>query len=128
MYNSFMKQTSTNSAPSANHILSQAILSGNLVFVSGQVHQQLDGALAGETVAEKLQLIMNNIKAILDSAGSGFDKVVKVTIWVTDMAQMTEINKLYPKYFPGTLPAREAICVTALPLGATIEISVTAEV
>lgn len=78
------------------------------------------------SVAEKLDRIFANIDAILQSANSSIKKVIKVTIYNTDMAQMPEINENYPKYF-NQLPAREAIGVVALPLGATIEIVVVAE-
>jgi 2-iminobutanoate/2-iminopropanoate deaminase len=70
---------------------------------------------------------MTNIANILEDAGSSFYKIVKVTIYVTDMSQMADLNKYYPGFFGnGPLPAREAIGVKELPLGATIEISAIA--
>ncbi|MEI6850947.1 MAG: Rid family detoxifying hydrolase [Candidatus Saccharibacteria bacterium] len=122
-----MNKVSTDNAPKADHILSQAIISNGLVFVSGQIHQNIDGSLFDGTVAEKLDKIMANITAVLESAGSSLKKAVKVTIYTTNMTQMPEINEYYPKYFD-QLPAREAIGVATLPLGATIEIVVIAEV
>jgi len=121
-----MNTVSSNNAPKADHILSQAIVSNGLIFVSGQIHQNQDGTLMDGTVTEKLEKIFANIDAILQSANSSLKKVVKVTIYTTDMAQMPEINESYPKYFD-QLPAREAVGVAALPLGATIEIVVIAE-
>lgn len=121
-----MKTVSTNAAPKADHILSQAVVSNNLVFVSGQIHQNIDGSLFEGTVAEKLDVIMTNVGNILDAAGSSIGKVIKVTIYTTDMSQMPEINESYPKYFD-QLPAREAIGVAALPLGATLEVVAVAE-
>lgn len=121
------KEISTPNAPAAPAFLSQAIDTGSLVFVSGQVYQGTDGQLiSAETVEEKLVQIFSNIKAILEAAKLGLGDVVKATIYVTDMAQMPEINKFYPTYFTAPFPAREAIGVQALPLGATIEISVIA--
>lgn len=80
--------------------------------------------MQGETVKEKMDVIFQNISSVLEAGGLSLDNILKVTIYVTDMAQMPEINQYYPTYFTAPLPAREAICVAALPLGATIEISV----
>jgi 2-iminobutanoate/2-iminopropanoate deaminase len=121
-----MKQITSDKAPRADHILSQAVTSNGLIFVSGQVYQTSNGSLIGGTVAEKLDQIIKNITAILDAAGSSLAKVINVTIYVTDMSQMPEINESYPKYF-AELPSRAAIGVSALPLGATIELVVIAE-
>lgn len=82
--------------------------------------------MIGETVEEKLSQIMANIKTVLAAANLTLDDVVKATVYVTDLAQMPEINKHYPTYFSAPLPAREAVGVKALPLGATMEISVIA--
>ena len=120
------KQVSTDQAPGAP-FLSQAIVSNGLIFVSGQVHNNPDGQIVDGSVTDKLELIMKNISAILAAAGASLDDVVKVTIYVTDMSQMPELNQAYPKYFADPKPVREAIGVQALPLGATVEISVTAE-
>lgn len=122
-----MKQAiSTPDAPSAPAFLSQAIVSKGLIFVAGQVHALSDNTLAGETAEEKLAQIMRNISAILASADATLNDVVKVTIYVTDMSLMPELNKVYPTYFKEPYPAREAVCVKELPLGASIEISVVA--
>lgn len=120
------KEISTPDADSFPGVLSQAIDIGNLVFVSGQINITASGEMIGETVEEKLKQIMTNIAAVLGAADLSLDDIVKVTIYVTDLAQMSEINQFYPKYFSKILPAREAVGVAALPLGATIEISVIA--
>ena len=75
---------------------------------------------------EKVDQIMQNIAAILKATDTSLDNIVKVVIYVTDMAQMPELNEVYPTYFTEPFPVREAVCVQALPLGATIEISVVA--
>jgi 2-iminobutanoate/2-iminopropanoate deaminase len=122
-----MKQPiSTQDAPSAPAFLSQAIVSNGLVYVAGQIHALPDNTLVGETTEERLAQIMKNINAILAAADASFDDIVKVTIYVTDMSIMSELNKAYPDYFAEPYPAREAICVKELPLGASIEISVVA--
>ena len=124
-----MKQVvSTDQAPSAPHILSQAIISNGLIFVAGQVHVFPDNTLIGETTEEKTDQVMKNIKAILEAASADMDDIVKVTIYVTDMAMMSDLNKVYPTYFTEPFPVREAVCVKSLPLGASIEISVIAQV
>lgn len=120
-------QIKTADAPKADHILSQAIASNGLIFVAGQIHSTSEGDIIEGSVEEKMAQIMQNIEAILKAADTTLDDVVKVTIYVTDMAQMPELNKVYPTYFTEPYPAREAMCVKELPLGATIEISVIAE-
>ena len=121
-------QVSTEEAPKAPALLSQAVISHGFVFVSGQIHTRADNTLVGETTAEKVEQIMTNITAILKAADAKLDDVVKVTIYVTDMSVMSELNKVYPSYFAEPFPAREAVCVQALPLGASIEISVVASI
>lgn len=118
-------QIETDKSPSSP-ILSQAIQFENLIFVSGQVPNTLDGKLINDSVEAMLDQIMLNIQNILETADSSLDKIIKLSIFMTDIALLPEINKIYPKYFKGILPAREAICVKALPLQASIEISVTA--
>ena len=122
-----MKQKiTTDTAPSAP-IYSQAIVSNGLIFVAGQIHLNAQGALVEGSIEEKLAQVMSNITAILTAAGAGLDNIVKLTIFVTDIADVAKINAIYPSYFSEAFPAREAVCVAALPLGASLEISVIAE-
>ena len=121
-----MKKVITSQNVGSAPTLSQAIEANGFVFVSGQIHADAEWKLQGETVKEKMDVIFQNISDVLEAGGLLVDDIVKVTIYVTDMAQMPEINQYYPTYFTAPLPAREAICVTALPLGATIELSVIA--
>lgn len=120
------KPVSTNDAPGAPAFLSQALIVGNLIFVSGQIHALPDNTLVGDTPEEKLAQIMKNIGSILTAAGAGLDDILKVVIYVTDMAVVPELNKSYPGYFSEPFPVREAVCVNALPLGASMELSVIA--
>jgi len=120
------QQIKTDGAPKADHILSQAIMTNGLIFVAGQIHSLPDGIIVGGSVEEKMGQIMKNIEAILEAADANLNDIVKVTIYVTDMAQMPELNRVYPTYFAEPYPAREAVCVKELPLDATIEISVVA--
>ena len=120
------KRITTDKAPRADHILSQAITASGIIFVSGQVHVRPDNSLVEGTVKDKLAQIMSNIENILHNAGAELSDIVKATVYVTNMDIMPELNKYYPGYFSVPYPAREAICVTKLPLGADIEISVIA--
>jgi 2-iminobutanoate/2-iminopropanoate deaminase len=113
-------------APKADHILSQAIVSNWLIFVSGQVYSTPDGVLVEGNIEIKLARVIRNIQCILQAAESDLENVVKVTLYITDMSILPEINKAWVQYFPQPLPAREAICVKELPLGASIAISVIA--
>lgn len=106
--------------------LSQAIEANGMIFISGQIHADAEWKLVGETVQEKLEKIFQNIRLVLEAADLSLDNIVKATVYVTDMGQMPELNQYYPSYFTAPYPAREAVCVAALPLGATIEISVVA--
>lgn len=121
------QQISTNNAPNADHILSQGIVSNGTIYVAGQIHQKPDGTMLDGSVKEKVDQIMQNVTAILQQADANLNDIVKVVIYVTDMAQMPELNEVYPKYFTKPFPVREAIGVSALPLGATIEVSVVAQ-
>lgn len=116
----------TDQAPKADHILSQAIAANGFIFASGQIHSTTDGKLVDGTTEEKLSQIMFNIQNILEAGGSSLANVVKVTIYLTDIEELKKLNEIYAAYFTHPLPAREAICVKALPLGASIEISVVA--
>lgn len=122
-----MKQSvTTDAAPEAPALLSQAIIANGFIFVAGQVHNTPDGKLVEGSVEAKFSQIMANITAVLNAADGELNDVVKVTIYVTEMSVMPELNSAYQRYFNKPLPAREAVCVQALPLGATIEVSVIA--
>jgi 2-iminobutanoate/2-iminopropanoate deaminase len=123
-----MKQLlATNDAPDAP-FLSQGIETQGAatIYVSGQVHAMPDNTLVGETTEEKVAQIMKNIESVLKAADASLHDIVKVVIYVTDMSIMPELNTVYPTYFSEPFPVREAVCVQALPLGASIEMSVVA--
>lgn len=119
------QQITTPHAPSAP-FLSQAIISGDTIYVSGQIHNKPDGSMVAGTATEKLDQIMQNISEILKAADATLDNIVKVVMYVTDMAQVPELNEAYPGYFTQPFPVREAVCVKELPIGATIEMSIIA--
>jgi reactive intermediate/imine deaminase len=104
---------------------SSAVKAGNLVFVSGQIGTQMvDGApqlVTGGLDAEARQTL-DNIKAIVERAGSSMDRVVKCTVMLADMADWPRFNEIYTEYFPGPKPARAAFGANGLALGARVEV------
>lgn len=122
-----MKQKiTTEKAPKAMGPYSQAIVSGGLVFTSGQIHLTPEGKLVEGTIEELTHQVMKNLQVVLEAAGTGFKDVIKATIYVTDLGNYAKINEVYGSYFSDPFPAREAIQVPALPLGAKVEISLVA--
>ncbi len=117
----------TDKAPQAPGLLSQAVVTNGFIYVAGQIHMTPDGKLVEGSTEDKVGQIMKNIQEILKEAGADLNSIVKATLYVTDMSLMPALNKVYPTYFDEPYPAREAICVKELPLGAQIEISVIAE-
>src|SRR5258708_14788732 len=101
----------TQNAPQATGLLSQAITSNGFIFVAGQIHSSPDGKLIEGTTEEKVQQIMKNIEAILKAADVGLNNIVKVTIFVTDIAFLPELTKVYPSYFSEPFPSRESLSV-----------------
>lgn len=116
----------TVNAPKATGPFSQAVISDNLVYTSGQVYLTPEGKLLEGTIEEQTHQVMKNLQAILEEAGVNFQDVVKTTIYVTDMANYGKINEVYGSYFSDPFPARETVCVKELPLGANLEISMVA--
>jgi len=116
-------------APAPIGPYSQAIRSGNLVFVSGQLGlDPATGQLAGPDAATQTRLILRHLQAILEVAGSSLARVLKTTIYLTDLADFAEVNKVYAWAFPTDPPARSTVQVAALPKGARVEIEVVAGV
>lgn len=105
---------------------SQAISANNFIFTQGSIYLTPEGKLLEGTIEEQIHQIMKNLQAILEAAGASFADVVKTTIYMTDMSLYGEINKVYGSYFSSPYPAREAVCVKELPLGAKVEISMIA--
>lgn len=119
----------TDKAPAPIGPYSQAILAGNLLFVSGQVAIKPEtGELVIQDITAETHQVMHNIKAILSEAGLDFRHVVKTTIFLSDMGLFGEVNQIYGKYFSGDFPARETVAVKTLPKNVNVEITVTAMV
>lgn len=105
---------------------SQAIITGDFVFSAGQIHLTKDGTPLEGTIEEQIHQVMNNLRVILEEAGTSFSNVVKTTIYVTDMSIYPKVNEIYGSYMSDPYPARETVCVKELPLGAKVEISMIA--
>lgn len=117
----------TPDAPSPIGPYSQAIVSGDFLFISGQVCiDPATGNLKNKDVQEETHQVMHNLKAILQKAGMNFSNVVKTTIFLTDMNRFSEVNDVYGKYFESDFPARETVQVSALPKFVNVEISMIA--
>ncbi|MBK7680204.1 MAG: RidA family protein [Chitinophagaceae bacterium] len=117
----------TTTAPAPIGPYNQAILTGNLLFISGQICiDPVTGELKNKDIQEETHQVMHNLKAILQEAGLDFSQVVKTTIFITDMHQFGEINAVYGKYFESDFPARETVQVSALPKFVNVEISMIA--
>lgn len=117
----------TTEAPAPIGPYSQAVLAGNLLYVSGQVAiNPATNTIEATTPAEEAEQVMLNLKAVLTKAGLGFENVVKTTIFLTDMNLFTTVNEVYGKYFTGNYPARETVAVKGLPRNVNVEISVIA--
>jgi 2-iminobutanoate/2-iminopropanoate deaminase len=123
-----MKTIETKNAPTPIGPYSQATVAGNFVFVSGQVGKNpVSGAMITDTVKNEAKQVMENVKAVLEAAGSNLSKVVKTTIFLSNMDDFAQVNEVYGSFFSGNYPARETVQVSRLPLNANVEISVIAE-
>ena len=121
-----LKKTETTGAPAAIGPYSQAIDTGNMLFISGQLGIDPSSGEIPESFEDQAKNVMNNIKAILETAGFGFDNVVKTTIFLADMADFAKINEIYGACFPNHKPARSCIQAAALPKGGKVEIETIA--
>lgn len=117
---------STQNAPGAIGPYSQGAKIGNLIFVSGQLPINPQTNEMPESVEEQAKQSLENVKAILEAAGSNLKNVVKTIIFLKDMNTFAKVNEVYSSYFDGNYPARSTIEVARLPKDALVEIEVTA--
>ena len=121
------KAVHTEKAPKPVGPYSQGIRAGDLLFLSGQVAiDPSTGKLSSGSAGEQTSVIMENLRAILQAEALDFSDVVKTTIFLTDMADFSEVNKIYGGFFNSNPPARSTLQVAALPLGARLEIEMIA--
>ena len=115
-------------APFQGAPYSQAIVSGGLVFVSGQLSLRPDHAeIVGDTIQEQTEQVFANLGAILEAAGSSLEQLVKTTVYLVDLSDFQGMNEVYARHVGDRPPARATIEVSALPSGAKVEIEAIAE-
>lgn len=123
------KEIATNKAPAAIGPYSQAVLIGNTLYTSGQIPiDPATGALVQGGIKEQGTRVFENLKAVLEQAGTDFSKVVKVNVFITDLNDFAALNELYATYFDKPYPARSCVQVSGLPKGALVEIEMVASV
>lgn len=124
-----MKLVSTNQAPAAVGPYSQGVVAGGLVFVSGQIPlDPATGDLVEGSFEDQVRQVLENLDAVLQAAGSARHRVLKVTVFLTDMNRFAELNRVYESFFSGHRPARAVVEVAALPKGVAVEMEAVAEV
>ena len=122
-----MESVATNNAPQAIGPYSQAIITGNFIFCSGQI--PLDPAtmeIVGETITEQTNRVFQNLAGLLDAAGSSLGQVVKTTVYLKDMSEFAAMNEEYARHFGDHRPARAAVEVARLPKDVRVEIDAIA--
>ena len=123
-----MKKIHTDNAPKAVGPYSQAVVSGGMLYTSGQIAiNPATDTIEAVTIEEQTEQVMQNLKAVLEEAGTSFDKAVKTTCFLADMNDFGAFNGIYAKYFT-SLPARSCVAVKTLPKNVLVEVEVIAEV
>ncbi len=125
-----MKQeVKTDKAPKAIGPYSQGIIANGFVFASGQIPlDPATGELNTGTIEEQTRLVLKNVGAVLEAAGSSYDKVVKCTVFLQDMNDFSKMNQVYAEFFKAPFPARAAVQVARLPRDVKVEIEAIAVV
>jgi len=123
------KVIATDQAPKAIGPYSQAVISNDFVFLSGQIPlDPATGGLVSGGVTEQTARVLENVKAVLGAAGSSLEQVVKTTVYLKDLSQFSAMNEVFARYFPQNPPARAAIEAARLPRDVLVEIDAIAEV
>lgn len=123
-----MKTIHTDKAPKAIGSYSQAKVSGNLVFTSGQIAISPEtGAIVGDNIKDQTLQVIKNLGAVLEAAGSSFEKTIKTTCFLADMADFAAFNEVYASFFT-SFPARSCVAVKTLPKNLLVEIEAIAEI
>lgn len=121
-----MTSVHTPNAPAAIGPYSQAMIANGMVFTSGQIALTPSGEMVDGDVSAQCIQVVSNLKAVLEAAGSSFDKVIKTTIFLADMDDFTAVNAIYADAFGDHKPARSTVAVKTLPKNALVEIDATA--
>jgi len=122
-----MEKVETGRAPQAIGPYSQAVKAGGFVFVSGQIPLRPDGTLVEGDIQAQARQALENVKAILEAAGSGLDRVVQITAYLTDINDFQAFNEVYATFFKEPYPARAVVGVAALPKGVKVEVAAVAK-
>jgi len=122
------KQVNTSSAPAAIGPYSQGVIAGNLLFVSGQIPiNPADGSLVSDSLESQANQVFENLRAIIQEAGTSFEHVLKLTIYLTDLENFAAVNKVMENYFNEPYPARATVEVSRLPKDVEVEIDAIVE-
>ncbi|HHN74055.1 MAG TPA: RidA family protein [Acidobacteria bacterium] len=122
-----LRIVATDRAPAAIGPYSQAVVSGDLVFCSGQIAlDPVSGAVIGDDVAAQTRQVLKNLRAVLEAAGSSLAQVVKCNVYMTDLGCFGEMNAVYGEFFASHRPARAAVEVSRLPKDVLVEIEAVA--
>ena len=123
-----MIKIATDKAPSAIGPYSQAVVCGGMVYTSGQIAIVPEsGSIEASDIVGQTEQVMKNLGEVLEAAGSSYDKAVKTTCFLADIADFAKFNEVYGKYFTSK-PARSCVAVKDLPKGARVEVEVIAEI
>lgn len=117
-----MKFVSTPNAPEAIGPYSQAVVVNDMIFTSGQIALSCDGIMNEGDVESQTKQVLENLKNVLKSEGSGLEKVVKTTVFLSDMADFGAMNRVYAEFFGEHKPTRSTVAVKTLPKNALVEI------
>lgn len=122
-----MKEIRTNSAPAAIGPYSQAIISGNTVYTSGQIPVNPETGEIPDGIEAQANQVFINLTKLLEASGTGIDKTVKTTVFIQNMDDFAKVNEIYAKYFTQPYPVRSCVQVAKLPKGVLLEVEVIAE-
>ena len=123
-----MKKIDTSKAPGAIGPYSQGMVSGKMVFTSGQIPlDPVTGAIVGDTIEVQSEQALKNLQAVLEAGGASLETVVKTTCFLSDMGNFAAFNGIYAQYFNGDCPARSCVAVKTLPKGVLVEVEAIAE-
>lgn len=118
----------TSGAPLPVGAYSQGVIAGNLLFTAGQIGMDPEGGRLEEGVRKQTARALANVIEILEAAGTGPDRIVKMNLYITDMADFAVVNEVYSDLMDEPFPARSVVEVSALPLGALVEIEAVAQI